>query len=193
MDSVYVVNNYLQSGDSGIFKDILYFIPLILTAALVYFAWRMKGLTEASGRNAEAILKNAAAMKELEKTNHKIAMWPEVKKLIQATDEFIWEVSETFDEDAVLRTREYSKKIRFIHYFIGEKDEIFKSIQNLVLISHNLNRYHSLQKTEDNEEEKQQIREKFNAELKLFYKKAHEISSSFLRRFGLNISNLNTD
>lgn len=125
MDTVQVVNNYMQSGDMGIFQ----FWQGLTNFFIVLFAGMMWW-------NARAHLKNATAMKELEKTNLKIAIWPEIKEIINAVDKYTlhiceWNLNNT---QALQDIFDYMNVMQFAHYYFQEDDELLTHLKQLITI-----------------------------------------------------------
>ena len=135
MDSVYVVNDYLQSGDIGIFQILQGISSFVIAFFAIMMWWNARAqlkVAEKMKRNAEAHLKNATAMRELEETNVKIEVWPYIKKMIDETLQFVDKVAVSNVEGDFDCINQYIIKMRFMRYFISEDDELYEELISLI-------------------------------------------------------------
>ena len=123
--------------------NIALWIQTVSTIVIAFFAYRMWG-------NAEANLKNAAAMKELEETSIKIAMWPEIKQFIAATNKFVYDIIGRKITESYQLHVDYITELQLARFYFQNDDVLFKPLMKLVKIGKNITSlWHGLNESTD--------------------------------------------
>lgn len=162
-------------------------IQTITTIVIAFFAYKM-------WKNAEANLKNAAAMRKLEEANYRITLWPEIKALNMTIDKYTLNAGtgNLNDPKSHQYIDDYLSAVYFAPYFFQEGDELRNQISQLRDYGLTLRvKYLELPLEKGSDEGKKWASE-IGEMTHLLYAKANEIKELLQKRFNMSITSQGT-